>query len=92
MFTTRDQERLGDRPEGGRTAAEAGIAWDVLGRLGQPEDLHAVQVRPVSGGRYRVNVYVRAEAASFRVAHSYFVEADADGRVLASSPAIARLY
>jgi hypothetical protein len=46
----------------------------------------------VCGGKYRVNVYVRADAASYRVAHSYFLEADGDGKVLASIPSITRAY
>ena len=91
MFTTHDQTRRGDRQKEGGVPAEAALVRDVLGRLGEPDGLHTVQVKPVSGRSYRVNVYVRA-AASYRVAHSYFVEADGDGRVLASSPAIARLY
>jgi hypothetical protein len=92
MFTTQGQAPRGDRREEGCTPAEAALARDVLGRLGEPDGLHAVRVKPVSGSKYWVNVYVRAAAASYRVAHSYFVEADGDGRVLASSPAIARLY
>jgi hypothetical protein len=91
MFTIQDQKLRGDRPKGACMPAEAALARDVLGRLGEPDGLHTVQVKPVSGGKYRVNVYVRA-AASYRVAHSFFVEADGDGRVLASSPAIDRQY
>ena len=71
---------------------EAGIVRDVLSQLGRPGELHRVQVKPVFGGKYRVNVYVRADAASYRVAHSYFLEADDEGKVLASSPAITRTY
>jgi hypothetical protein len=46
----------------------------------------------VGAGRYRVNVFVGADAASARVAHSFFVEADGNGKILSSSPAVARLY
>jgi len=70
---------------------EAIIGESVLHSLGEPENLHTVQVKPVFGGTYRVNVYVRADA-TFKVAHSYFLEADADGRVLASAPPIRRMY
>ena len=75
-----------------RLPVESVVAEGVLGRLGEPGGLHRVQVKPVYGDKYRVNVYVRADSASYRVAHSYLVSADGDGRVLASSPAITRSY
>ena len=71
---------------------ESVIVQGVLSRLGRPDNFHKVQVKAVSGSKYRVNVYVRADAASYRVAHSYFLEADDEGQVLESSPAISRLY
>jgi hypothetical protein len=71
---------------------EAEIVRNVLRRLGCPGGLHQVQVRPVYGGKYRVNVYVRSETLSYRMAHSYFLEADDKGKLLASSPAITRAY
>jgi hypothetical protein len=92
MVKTRDGVGRAGRLGEERQPKEAVIARDVLGRLGEPGRLHRVQVRPVFAGKYRVNVYVGADAASYRVAHSYFVEADGDGKVLASSPAITRLY
>jgi hypothetical protein len=84
-------------PEGQDGATlEAVIARSVLGGLGRPTDLHRVQVRRVFGGKYRVNVFVSADScasgSTFRVAHSFFVEADEAGRVLHSSPPLARLY
>jgi len=84
MFTTPNETR--------RAPVEAVIAEGVLHRLGEPHNLHTVQVKPVYGDKYRVNVYVRADAASYKVAHSYLVSADGEGLVLASSPAITRLY
>jgi len=71
---------------------ETWIIQDVLLRLGRPDDFHRVQVKPVFGNKYRVIVYVRADATSYRVAHSYFLEADDKGHVLTSSPAIIRTY
>ena len=65
---------------------------NVMFDLGRPDGLLRVQVAGVGAGRYRVNVFVGADAASAKVAHSYFVEADGDGKVLSSSPAVARLY
>jgi hypothetical protein len=71
---------------------EAVVRDHVLGELGRPPGPHRVQVTCVWGDRYRVNVFVGPDAASFKVAHSYFVEADEDGKVLASTPAITRAY
>jgi hypothetical protein len=77
-------------PEGG--PLEAAVRGSVLSELGSPPGLHRVQVRRVWGDSYRVNVFVGDDAASFKVAHSFFLQADGDGRVIESSPAIARLY
>lgn len=64
----------------------------VLGTLGQPGDLHRVQVRHLWGDHYRVNVLVGADAACAKVAHSYFLEVDHDGKIIASSPEITGKY
>lgn len=71
---------------------EAVVGDNVLFDLGQPGDLLRVQVAAVGAGQFRVNVFVGRDMASARVAHSYFVKADGDGKILASCPAIARLY
>jgi hypothetical protein len=39
-----------------------------------------------------VNVLVGAEAASAKVAHSYFLVADLDGNIVESTPTITRRY
>ena len=71
---------------------EAVVGENVMHDLGQPAGLHHVQARRVFGGNYRVNVFVGADAASAKVAHSFFVAADADGKVVESTPAINRVY
>jgi hypothetical protein len=68
------------------------IGGRVLGLLGEPGGLHRVQVRGLWQGHYRVNVLVGADAASARVAHSYFLVAGPDGTILTSSPEITRRY
>jgi hypothetical protein len=73
-------------------AIAARIGAEVLRALGRPAGLHAVQVRPVWGPHFRVNVLVGVGATSAQVAHSYFLEVDGDGKILASSPSITKLY
>jgi len=41
--------------------------------------LHKVQVRRLWDDHYRVNVLIGEDAASAKIANSYFVEADGDG-------------
>ena len=65
------------------------IGEQVIHTLGQPDGLQRVQVRPLWEDHYRVNVLVGADAASAMIAHSYFVEADADGNIIESTPKIA---
>jgi hypothetical protein len=71
------QELIGDR---------------VLCALGEPGDLHRVQVRRLWDGHFRVNVFVGGDATSALVAHSFFVVADDDGNILRAVPALTRQY
>jgi hypothetical protein len=75
-----------------RTPHDEVIGGQVLRALGRPSALHRVQVRQLWEGHYRVNVLVGADAASARVAHSYFLVAGEDGTILASTPKILRRY
>jgi hypothetical protein len=64
----------------------------VLRTLGKPHGLRGVQVRHLWEDHYRVNVLVGQDAASARVAHSYFLVADQEGDISASTPEITRQY
>lgn len=75
-----------------RLCLDAVIREQVLHALGRPPGLHAVQVRPLWPGRYRVNVLLGADAAAVRVGHSYYLAVGDDGNILSSSPELARLY
>ena len=68
------------------------IGGQVMRALGQPGDLHRVDVRALWEDHYRVNVLVGLDAASVRVAHSYFLVTDGEGTILAATPAITRQY
>ena len=78
---TRDSEQL-----------KAEISDHVLDTLGRPRDLYSVQVRPLWQDRYRVNVFVGADVASARIAHSYFLTVDPEGTVVVATPRITREY
>jgi hypothetical protein len=75
-----------------RQLLNAAIGNRVLHTLGRPASLHAVQVRRLWDDHYRVNVLVGVDAACMKVAHSYFLVADGDGNILASTPKITREY
>ena len=68
------------------------IEGHVLQALGRPQDLHRLQVRRVWGDNYRVNVFTGPDAASAKVAHSFFVVVDVDGNIKTSTPAIVHKY
>ncbi|HLJ93299.1 MAG TPA: hypothetical protein VKU02_08925 [Gemmataceae bacterium] len=68
------------------------IAHGVINALGQPGNLHRVQVRPLWQDHFRVNVLVGGDALSARIAHSYFLVADGDGNIIAATPKIAKQY
>ena len=93
----RDEEERTERQRAEREGQEAGLLEavvrdNVMYDLGSPPGLHRVQVKCLWAGRYRVNVFVGDDAASFKVAHSYFLEADGDGKVLTSTPPVTRAY
>jgi hypothetical protein len=75
-----------------RRHLDGAISKQVLLGLGQPEGLHLVQVRFLWEDHYRVNVFVGVDAASAKVAHSYFLVADGAGTILASTPKITSKY
>ena len=70
----------------------AKIGDQVLRVLGQPSDLHRMQIRRLWKDRYRVNVLVGADFVSAKVAHSYFIVTDENGNIITSAPQIARKY
>jgi hypothetical protein len=71
---------------------EAALGGHVLQALGRPGAPYRVEVRRLWEEHYRVNVFLGADAASARIAHSYFLVTDGDGNVLACTPAITRQY
>ena len=82
-------EKLG---KGERKALNKLIREQVIHALGTPIDLRDVQVRKVWKDHYRVNVLVGVNAGSVRVANSYFVVIDSDGRLIAATPKITKQY
>jgi len=68
------------------------IGKHVIHTLGLPGDLYGVQVRHLWEDHFRVNILVGLDAASVKVAHSYFLVADSDGNIVASTPKITRHY
>jgi hypothetical protein len=92
MPTQPQEKQHTGRENQDRHQRHAVIGKHVLRTLGQPDDLHRVQVKPLWEYHYRVNVLVGADAASAKVAHSYFLVADRDGNVIASAPKITRQY
>ena len=68
------------------------IVSQLLQALGRPIALYRVEVRHLWENHYRANVFVGADAASSRIAHSFFLAADEDGNIVASAPEITRKY
>jgi hypothetical protein len=85
------EKKLTERKDREAGLLEAVLRDKVMCGLGRPPGLLRTQVRLLWDDHYRVNVFV-GEAASAKVAHSYFLKADGDGKILTSTPAIARVY
>jgi hypothetical protein len=85
-----DRDQLVDREK--NDALNHVIATNVVQSLGAPADLLKVQVRPLGRDRYRVNVFVGKDPSTARITDSFFLTTDDEGKILTSSPEIARLY
>lgn len=94
MATEQDFEEKQAKVERQRLAQQinALIGNQVIHSLGQPGDLRKVQVKHLWNSNYRVNVFVGVDVASAKVAHSYFLVADSEGKITTSIPAITRHY
>jgi hypothetical protein len=68
------------------------VGEQVMHTLGEPAGLQKVSVRPLWANVYRVNVFVGSDAVSARIANSFFLNVDGDGKVVASTPKITRQY
>jgi predicted NBD/HSP70 family sugar kinase len=88
----KEQEQQKNRAEDLCEALNALIAEQVVHLLGKPENLHLVQVRQLWENYFRVNVLIGPDAASVRVANSYFLKADREGNIVESTPKIIRQY
>ena len=91
-MTAQDREKSRASEQRVLDELSGSIGARVLDLLGKPGDLHRVQVRRLWEGHFRVNVLTGADAASAKVSHSYFLEADGTGTILASTPPISRRY
>jgi hypothetical protein len=68
------------------------IQEQVMQVLGKPTNLIKVQVRQLWDNHYRVNVLVGLDAASARVANSYFLVVNSEGNVITANPKLGSQY
>ena len=71
---------------------DAVVGNSVLHALGQPRDLHRVQVRRLWEHYFRVNVFVGVDATTAKVAHSFFLATDGEGKITSCTPTITKQY
>ena len=92
MQTKPPREQHIDLERHKRETLNALIGERVIHTLGEPADLLQVQVRRLWENYYRVNILIGADAASGKVANSYFLQADGEGNILQSTPKILKQY
>ena len=90
MPTKEQDKQQKDLAKEAHRQRSAFIVGQLMHALGRPAALYRVEVRPLWEDHYRVNVLVGTDAASSRVAQSYFLVTDEDGNILASTPKITR--
>jgi hypothetical protein len=92
MATKQQEKQSADSEKQGRLQMGTLIGKNVLRTLGQPVDLIRVQVRTLWGDFFRVNVFVGPDPGAVKIAHSFFLSADAEGKILSSTPQITKKY
>jgi hypothetical protein len=92
MATKQQEEQHPTPPKQERQQLNDAIGRHVIRSLGQPGDLERVQVRHLWDDHYRVNVFIGMDAASARVANSFFLVVDHEGNILTSNPKITKQY
>ena len=92
MPTTEPDEQHKETERRKGEALNAVIGAQVIHTLGMPVDLHDVHVRRLWEDRYRVNVLIGADAASVKIANSYFIKTDSDGNIVESTPKVKKVY
>ena len=92
MPTTPQLERTEPVSKHTRETIISLVRGQVIHNLGQPADMLSVQVRPLWGTRYRVNVFVGPSVASATVSDSFFLVTDTEGNILDAAPKIKRRY
>jgi hypothetical protein len=90
MSTAQQREQSNELKRHTRDALHSVIAEQILHALGTPGVQHRVQVRSLWEDFFRVNILVGEDAASLKVAQSYFLKTDGAGKILESTPAIVR--
>ena len=68
------------------------IIGQLLQALGRPTALYRVEVRHLWENHFRANVFIGDTVTSTRIAHSFFLNADEEGNIVASLPDISRKY
>jgi hypothetical protein len=84
----KQSEQAHEMKQDTRNALHAVIAEQVVHGLGNAGVPHRVQVRSLWGDFFRVNVLVGPDAASLKVANSYFLKTDSEGKIVESTPKI----
>lgn len=92
MPATHQEEHRAEGNQPGGQQLSALIGDQVLLALGHPGDLHRIQVCKLWDDRYRVNVFTGLDASTAVVADSFFLIADAEGKILDATPNITRRY
>lgn len=71
---------------------KSAISQQVFSKLGQPDNLQSLQVRHLWNDHFRVNIFVGTDAASSKLAHSFFLNVNSDGNILSSEPVMKKVY
>ena len=92
MPKVNEREHVADEAKRQHLRVNAIIRERVMHLMGEPSGPYLVQVRPLWGDFYRVNIVLGDSAGPVRIANSYFLRVNGDHSIAESTPQISRQY
>jgi hypothetical protein len=71
---------------------QAAVRAGILKGLGLPAQLFRLDVLPLWGNHFRVNVVTGPDASAVQIPNSFFVTTDDSGNIVGSTPSIQKQY
>jgi hypothetical protein len=89
-----DQDKsVAARTVDGGDSLNSVVGFNIMAALGRPTSFNRIDVHELWKDHYRVNIVIgEVDSFNWRIAHSYYVVADKDGKICATTPRLQKTY